>query len=169
MSRFGAAAESQTAQAAGTPSGTTFNGYFAEVQGGSGSDAKLRRLKIGVRAGASVPTSQQMSLGAYLVTVAPVGTGFSTKTGTNFDPNGPASAISGLIITTAAAAGTTGPTLGNQLDEWSFNTQAGLDLPWEMLEELWVPKGTANGIALVNLGNALPASHLFTVGAEWEE
>ena len=28
MSRFGAPVESQTAQAAGAPSGTTFNGYF---------------------------------------------------------------------------------------------------------------------------------------------
>ena len=169
MSRFGTAAESQTAQAAGLPSGTTFNGFFACVQGGSGSDAKLRRIKIGVRAGATVPTSQQWSVGLYLMTAAPVGTGFSTKTGVNFDPNGPATAISGLIITTAAAAGTTGVTLGSQIDEFSYNTQAAGDLPWEMVEELWVPKGTANGLALVNLGNALPASHLFTVAPEWEE
>ena len=169
MSRFGAPVESQTAQAAGAPSGTTFNGYFCEIQGGSGSDARLRRLKIGVRAGASVPTSQQMTVGLYLVTAAPVGTGFSTKTGVNIDPNGPASAISGVIITTAAAAGTTGVTLGSQVDEFTFNTQTTLDLLWEQMDEMWVPKGTANGLGLVNLGNALPASHLFTVAPEWEE
>ena len=157
------------AQPSGLPSGMTVNGFFAALQGGSASDAILRRIKVGVRAGASVPTSQQWTIGLYLMTVAPAGTGFSTKTGTNLRPNGPASAISGFIITTAAAAGTTGPTLGTQIDEFSFNTQSSGDLPWEMLEELWVPKGTANGLALVNLGNALPASHLFTVSPEWEE
>jgi hypothetical protein len=170
VSRFGAAVESQTAQAAGTPSGTTFNGYFAALVAGSAADLRLRRLKVGVRAGASVPTSQQMTIGVYRQTVRVVGTGFSTVTGINLDSNGAATAVTGVDITTAASAGTTGPTIGaNPLDKFSFNTQAGLDLPWEMLEELWVPSGTANGIALVNLGNALPASHLFTIGWEWEE
>jgi hypothetical protein len=35
MGRFKAAVESQAAQPAGTPSGTTFNGYFAAVVAGS--------------------------------------------------------------------------------------------------------------------------------------
>ena len=170
MSRYGFAVESQTAQAAGTPSGTTFNGYFMAVVAGSAADFRVRRLKVGVRAGASVPTSQQMTIGIYRQTVRVVGTGFSTVTGLNLDPNGAATAITGVDITTATTAGTTGPTIGaNPIDKFSFNTQQGLDFPWELMEELWCAAGTANGIALVNIGNALPASHLFTVGGEWEE
>jgi hypothetical protein len=163
-------AESQTAQPAGAPSGTTFNGYFAAVMAGSAANFKLRRLWIGVRAGASVPTSQQMTIAAFRQTVAVSGTGQTTTAGVNRDPRGAASAITGLLITTAATAGTTGPTIGaNALDKWSFNTQSGLDIPYEFLEEFICDQGTANGLALVNTGNALPASHLYTVAAEWEE
>lgn len=170
MGRFRMTAESQAAQAAGAPSGTTFNGYFAAVMAGSAANFKLRRIWLGVRAGASVPTSQQMTVAAYRQTVAVSGTGSTLTTGVNMDPRGAASAIGGLLITTATAAGTTGPTIGaNPLDKWSFNTQSGLDIPYEFLEEFICDQGTANGLALVNIGNALPASHLFTVAAEWEE
>lgn len=170
MGRFTMTAESQTAQPAGVPVTVTFNGYFAAVMAGSAANFKLRRLWIGVRAGASVPTSQQMTLRAYRQTVAVVGTGFTLTAGVNADPRGAATAIGGLGITTAATAGTTGPTIGaNALRTWSFNTQSGLDIPYEFLEEFICDQGTANGLALVNFGNALPASHLFTVEAEWEE
>ncbi|HXI96060.1 MAG TPA: hypothetical protein VNG04_08025 [Candidatus Acidoferrum sp.] len=170
MARFGAAVESQAAQAAGTPSGTTFNGYFAALVAGASQNFKLRRAKIGVRAGASVPTSQQMTVAIYRQSVRAAGTGFSTTTGQNLDPRGASSQATGVDITTATAAGTTGPTIGaNPIAKFSFNTQAGLDLPWEMLEELICDQGTANGLAFVNIGNALPASHLFTLDLEWEE
>ena len=170
MSRFGAAVESQTAQPAGTPSGTTFNGYFAAVVAGASQDFKLRRVKLGVRAGAAVPTSQQMTVAIYRQTVRAAGTGFSTITGGNLDPRGAASQITGVDITTAAAAGTTGPTIGaNPLAKLSFNTQSFADLPYELIEELICDQGTANGLAFVNIGNALPASHLFTLDTEWEE
>jgi hypothetical protein len=74
-------------------------------------------------------------------------------------------------ITTAAAAGTTGPTINtaNPLHRFTFNTQSPYDIPAELLEEWIVDQGTANGIAFVNLGNALPASHLYTLSLEWEE
>jgi hypothetical protein len=170
MSRYGATVESQTAQPAGTPSGTTFNGYFGAVVAGSAADFRLRRIKVGVRAGASVPTSQQMTIALYRQTVRVVGTGFSTVTGLNFDPNGAATGITGVDITTAATAGTTGPTIAaTSFDKFTFNTQQGLDFPYELMEEVWCTLGTANGIAFVNIGNALPASHLFTLGLEWEE
>ncbi len=170
MARFGAAVESQTAQPAGLPVTTTFNGYFAAVVAGASQNFKLRRVKVGVRAGASVPTSQQMTIRIYRQTVRVVGTGFSTTVDQNLDPRGAASQITGVDITTAATAGTTGPTLGaNPLVEFSFNTQAGLDLPWEMLEELICDQGTANGLAFVNFGNALPAAHLFTLDVEDEQ
>lgn len=170
MGRFRMTAESQAAQPAGAPSGTTFNGYFAAVMAGSAANFRLRRLWLGVRAGASVPTSQQMTVALYRQTAAVAGTGFTLATGLNMDTLGAASAIGGLGVTTAATAGTTGPTIGaSPLDKWSFNTQSGLDIPYEFLEELTCPQGVANGLALVNIGNALPAAHLFTVAAEWEE
>lgn len=170
MARFGIAVESQAAQPAGVPSGTTFNGYFAAVVAGAGQNFKLRRVKIGVRAGASVPTSQQMTVAIYRQTVRASGTGFSTVVDLNLDPRGAASQITGVDVTTAAAAGTTGPTIGaNPIAKFSFNTQTGLDLPWDMLEELICDQGTANGLAFVNIGNALPASHLFTLDIEDEQ
>jgi hypothetical protein len=170
MARFGAAVESQTAQLAGAPSGTTFNGYFAAVVAGASQNFKLRRVKIGVRAGATVPTSQQMTVAIYRQTVRVVGTGFSTVVDLNLDPRGAVSQITGVDITTAAAAGTTGPTIGaNPLAKVSFNTQSGLDLPWDMLEEMICDQGTANGLAFVNIGNALPAAHLFTLDVEDEQ
>jgi hypothetical protein len=170
VGRFAAAVESQAAQLAGAPSGTTFNGYFAALVAGSSANFKLRRARLGVRAGATVPTSQQMTVAIYRQTVRVVGTGFSTVTGLGLDPRGAATAITGIDVTTATAAGTTGPTIGsNPLWRDSFNTQAWLDIPFEMLEEFICDQGTANGLAFVNIGNALPASHLFTLALEWEE
>ena len=170
MSRFSAAVESQTAQLAGAPVTTTFNGYFAAVVSGASANFKLRRALVGVRAGASVPTSQQMTIGLYRQTVRPVGAGFSTVTGIALDPRGAATAITGVDITTATTAATTGPTIGaNPLHKFSFNTQSSLDIPAEFLEEWICDQGTANGLAFVNIGNALPAAHLFTLSLEWEE
>ncbi|HXR42991.1 MAG TPA: hypothetical protein VN738_11335 [Acidothermaceae bacterium] len=171
MSRFKASVESQAAQLAGAPSGTTFNGYFAALVAGASANAKLRRIFLGVRAGATVPTSQQMTVAVYRQTVRVVGTGFSTVTGLNMDPRGAATAITGVDVTTATTAGTTGPTIGATpiVKLPSFNTQTGLDVPFEFLEELICDQGTANGLAFVNIGNALPASHLFTLDLEWEE
>lgn len=170
MGRFSGAVESQAAQLAGVPSGVTFNGYFAAVVAGASANFKLRRLFIGVRAGASVPTSQQMTVAVYRQTVRVVGTGFSTVVLGNMDPRGAASAITGIDVTTAAAAGTTGPTIGaNPMRKLSFNTQSGLDVPYELLEEFICDQGTANGLAFVNIGNPLPAAHLFTLETEEEE
>lgn len=170
MGRFNGVVESQTAQPAGAPSGVTFNGYFAAIVAGASANYKLRRLFIGVRAGAGVPTSQQMTVAIYRQTVRASGTGISTVVGGNLDPRGAASAITGIDVTTAAAAGTTGPTIAaTPRLELPFNTQTGLDVPWELLEELICDQGTANGLAFVNVGNPLPTSHLFTLSPEWEE
>jgi hypothetical protein len=170
MARFALAVESQVAQPAGAPSGTTFNGYFAAVCANTSNGFVLRRLLIGVRAGATVPTSQQMTVGLYRQTVIPSSTGFTTTAGVNCELYTTTSAIQGVLVTTAASANTTGPTIGaNALHKISFNTQSGVDVPAELLEQWTVGVGTANGLALVNIGNALPAAHLFTVSAEWEE
>lgn len=176
MGRFRASIESQAAVAAGTVSGTsntTFNGYFAAIVAGASANLKLRRLILGVRAGASVPTSQQVTVLVVRQTARATGTGFSTNTGQAMDPRGAATAITGVDFTTATAAGTTGPTLASVttagMCRLSFNTQSAFDAPFEMLEELICDQGTANGLGFVNIGNALPASHLFTLDLEWEE
>src|ERR1700687_3197814 len=105
MARFTATVESQAGQRAGVPAGLTFNGYFAAIVAGAAQNFKLRRVKIGVRAGASVPTSQQVTVAVYRQTVRVAGTGFSTVLDKNMDPRGNASQITGVDITTAAAAG----------------------------------------------------------------
>lgn len=170
MGRFKGVVESQAAQLAGLPSGTTFNGYFAAIVAGASANFKLRRVTLGVRAGATVPTSQQYSVAIYRQSVRVVGTGFSTVTMQNMDQRGAASAITGIDVTTATAAGTTGPTLGaNKLGEWTLNTQSAADIPYELLEEMVCDQGTANGWAFVNIGNALPSAHLFTLDIEAEE
>lgn len=170
MSRFSGQFESQTAVAAGVNATTTANGYLGAVVAGAAANFKVRRVQIGVRAGASVPTSQQVTVAVYRQTVRAAGTGLSNLAGLALDPRGAASAISGLDITTATTFGTNGPTLAaNPLAKFTFNTQSMLDLPYEQLEELICDQGTANGLALVNIGNALPASHLYVVTTEWEE
>lgn len=170
MGRFKGVVESQAAQLAGTPSGTTFNGYFAAIVAGASANFKLRRVTLGVRAGATVPTSQQYSVAIYRQTVRVVGTGFSTVVMGNMDPRGAASAITGIDVTTATAAGTTGPTIAaTKMGELTLNTQAAADVPYELLEEMICDQGTANGWAFVNIGNALPAAHLFTLDIEGEE
>jgi hypothetical protein len=170
MGRFMAAVESQAQQAAGVPVTTTFNGYFAAVVAGASANLKLRRIQLGVRGPAGSTTGQQNTIAVYRQTVRVAGTGFSTVVGGAMDPRGAASAVTGVDITTATTAGTTGPTIGaNPLARMSFNTQSAWDAPFELIEELICDQGTANGLAFVNIGNALPASHLFTLTCEWEE
>jgi hypothetical protein len=75
----------------------------------------------------------------------------------------------GIIVTTATTIGTTGPTLAtNPLYKWTFNTQTGWDIPVELLEECVCAIGTANGLAFVNIGNTLPASHSIRLNVEIE-
>src|SRR5260370_7656947 len=109
MARYSTKVESQTAQLSGAPVTTTFNGYFAAVVAGAATGFKLRRLKIGVRAGASVPTSQQMSIAMFRQTVRVVGTGFSTVVGQAFDPNPTTSQITARDITPPPPPRTTHP------------------------------------------------------------
>jgi len=51
----------------------------------------------------------------------------------------------------------------------AFNSQSGVDLPWELLEEFVVAAGTANGLGFINRDNALPASHQYVISVEVEE
>lgn len=171
MARYGASILSQAAQLSGVNSTTTVNGYMGSWVGSSTAGFRLRRLQLGCIAGASVPTSQQISVGIYRQTVTPTGTGVSAavagqpyETWTlQTDPTG------GLIAITATTIGTTGPTLAaNPIAVIPFNTQSTLDLPYEFIEELVSPIGAANGFGFVNIGNTLPASHQIRLNVEIE-
>jgi hypothetical protein len=169
MARYKVTATSQAAQPAGTPSGTTFNGYMGALIAGSTANYKLRRVLLGVRA--TTVTDQNVTLAVYRQTVRAAGTGFSTSAGINLDPRGPTSPQSpGFDVTTGTTAGTTGPTIGSApLDTITINTRAAADVPYDYMEEFFCDQGNANGIAFVNIGAALPASHVFTLSLEWEE
>lgn len=170
MARYAGTLNSQTAMPAGVPVTTTVNGYIGYLGSGATAGYRLRRVTVGVRAGASVPTSQQMTVALYRQTVAPAGTGLAAAVpGQPMESWIPADPTAGIIATTAATIGTTGPTIAaNPIHSVTLNTQSTVDFPMELLEELVVGSGTANGIAVVNIGNALPASHLFVVSLEWE-
>jgi hypothetical protein len=152
------------------PSGLTVNGYIGYLGSGASAGYLLRRLTIGVRAGASVPTSQQVTVELHAQTVAPAGTGLAAAVvGQKLAGRFPTDPTAGLIATTATAIGTTGPTLtATAIKAITFNTQTLVDFPLEFLEELECREGTANGLAFVNIGNALPAAHFITVDCEWE-
>jgi hypothetical protein len=172
VARFSTVAVSQAGQLAGLPVTTTFNGYIGALVAGASQNFRLRRVKVGVRTtSAVVPTSQQYELALFRQTVRVVGTGFSTQVPTNLDPRGAASQITGFDVTTAASAGTTGPTLTGTIgqDAVTLNTQSYADVPWDLIEELFCDQGTANGIAFVNIGAALPANHVFVITSTHEE
>lgn len=171
MARYGATLLSQAAQLSGAPSGTTVNGYIGYWGASATSGYRLRRLQIGVIAGASVPTSQQISVGVYRQTVAPAGTGLAAAVlGIPYETWTPQTDPTvGVIVTTATTIGTTGPTIGaNPIAVIPINTQSTLDLPYEFTEELICAIGTANGFAFVNIGNTLPASHSIRLNVEIE-
>jgi hypothetical protein len=124
---------------------------------------KLRRVTIGVVAGATTPTSQQVTVGINRVTTAGT-TPTAGMTPGKLDPN---SAAAGAVWNTAYSAAPTNT--ANDQYRVSFNSQSGVDLPWELLEEFAVALGTTNGLGFINRDNALPASHAFTLSVEFEE
>jgi hypothetical protein len=171
MARYGASILSQAAQLSGVNATTTVNGYMGYWGGSATSGFRMRRLQLGVIAGASVPTSQQISVGVYRQTVAPSGTGIAAAIpGQPYETWTPQTdPTAGLFAITATTIGTTGPTLAtNPIAVIPLNTQSTLDLPYEFIEELVVGIGTANGIAFVNIGNTLPASHQIRINVEIE-
>ncbi len=170
MARYLSTAESSTALVATAPSGGSANALFASLVGSvvAGQPLKLRRITLGVRAGTGAPTSQQVTVGLVR----------QTARGTQTTTNGP-KALDGSNGATASSPGldvawSTVPTAtwtSPYLYEVSFNTQAAVDLPFELLEELTIAPAAsnANGIAFFNIGNTLPTSHLYTLSVEWEE
>lgn len=165
MARFTSNVTSVSAIVATAPSGATANALFAALVAG-GAGYKLRRITLGVIAGVGAPTSQQVSVG--LVRTTARGTATTTLTPKPLDPNSvQTSNTTGLD--TAWSAVPTATWTAPYLYQATFNTQSGVDLPYELLEELICPTGSANGIAFINVGNALPTGHSYTLTVEHEE
>ncbi|MCP2339169.1 hypothetical protein [Actinomadura rupiterrae] len=155
MARYSVQVESAAALAVDTG--------FAWLMASANNGYKLRRVTLGVVAGASTPTSQQLVVGINRVTTAGT-TPTAGMTPVKLDPN---TAAAGSVWNTAYS---TPPTLGTaDMFRAAFNSQSGADLPWELLEELVVSAGTANGLVFINRDNALPASHKLVLSAEFEE
>lgn len=155
MARYTATVESTAALAADTAFG-----WLRPVAGAGGI---LRRVTIGVIAGAATPTSQQLQLGIARTTNAGTTPGGSV-TGAKLDANYPTASC--LFHTTYA----TPPTLTSpDFYKIAFNSQSGADLPYELIEEARIAAGTTDGFAFINRTNALPASHKMVLTVEWEE
>lgn len=155
MARFTATVESSTALGANT--------VFASAVAGASNNFKVRRVILGCRNGASAPTSQQVEVAVFRATAR--GTATTTTAFAALDPRSAASVSTGLD-----SAWSVNPTLAtNPLTRFSFNTQSGMDIPAELLEEWICDQGTANGIAFENIANALPSGHLLTLTVEVEE
>lgn len=155
MARYTATVESSAALGADTA--------FAWLRPISGTGCKLRRVTVGVLAGASTPTSQQLEVGIARTTNAGTTPG-GAVTGAKLDPN--TNAAQCVFNTTYA----TPPTVTSpDFYKIPFNSQSGADLPWEGLEEVVIAAGTTDGLAFYNRTNALPASHKLVLTVEWEE
>lgn len=166
MARFLTTVESPTAVNATAPTGGTANQLIGNLVAGANAGYKLRRITIGCRAGATTPTSQQVTIA--LVRTTARGTATTTNAPAAMDPNSlQTSSITGMD--TAWSAVPTATWTAPYLYEVSFNTQSGVDLPFELLEELICGKGVANGIAFINVGNTLPLNHLITISCESDE
>jgi hypothetical protein len=170
MTRYTSTVESAAALSPAAPAGATANGLFANILGNTtaGGRTLLRRLTLGVRAGSGAPNSQQLTV-AFART-----TGRGTPTTTN--AWGTTEGYAGVTpannpgIDVAWSAVPTATWTAPYFWEVSFNTQATVDLPWELLEELGIQPAAlnANGIALFNVGNAMPTAHLYTLACEVE-
>src|SRR3954465_6052090 len=135
---------------------------FAGVVGTASVRCRVRRVIIGTVAGTSSVADQQPVVGINRATAA--GTASSTLTPGKLDD------LSAAPDCSVVAAWSVQPTLGAQdLGRVPFNAKSGVDLPWELIEELWVPAVVATPVVFVNRGNAMPASTSYVITIETEE
>jgi hypothetical protein len=156
MARYNAQLTSTAAIAADTAFG--WFGYVATV-------AKLRRVTLGcITATATTPLSQQVMVGFNVTTGAVV-----TPTNTTANKLDAGSAANAVNLVSAYATPPTLGATGTDAYKVAFNTQSGVDLPWELLEEWRIGGSTSLGIAFVNRLIALPTGHSIVLSVEWEE
>ena len=158
MARFRSSQNSVSALATAT-------GFFW-LMGAATRGFFLRRVTLGVivTTAATVPTSQQVQVNISLASSA--GT---TPTAATNGISALNSQLNATPLIAADSAFVTPPTTTGSPYVISFNTQSAVDLPWEQSDEWLVPLGTANGLAFINAGPALPANHQLTITTEWEE
>jgi hypothetical protein len=170
MTRYTATVESAAALSPAAPAGGTANGLFANILGNtlSGGRVLLRRLTLGVRATSAAPSSMQCTIAFARTTARGTATTTNAWGGTEGYAGVTAPYSPGIDVAWSAVP--TATWTAPYFWEVTFNTQATADLPWELLEELSVQPAAANanGLALFNVGNALPTSHLYTVACEIE-
>lgn len=124
---------------------------------------RIRRIILGSVAGTSAVNDQQVLVGFNRATAR--GTATTTLTPGRMDDGTAAAGIVGVD-----SAWSVQPTLAAQdLFVVPFNLKSGVDLPFEMLEELWGPAATATPIVLVNRVNAMPSATSYAVTIEHEE
>jgi hypothetical protein len=155
VARYNAQLTSAAALAADTAFG--WFGYTTGV-------ARLRRVTLGVTTSTATITGQQVRVGFNITTGA-------AATPTNATANKLDSRSGANAVNLVSAFGTP-PTLGAATADAfqaAFNTQSGVDLPWELLEEWYIGGSTSSGIAFVNRTLALPANHSLTLAVEFEE
>src|SRR6266536_4603324 len=167
MARFLSTVTSAAAINATAPTGATATALFANLNASATAGYKLRRVTLGVIAGAAVPTSQQVSVA--LVRTTARGTATTTFAPKAMDPNSlQTSSITGLDTAWSAV-----PTATWTAANWSylipFNSQSSADLPYELLEEMVCGTGVANGIAFINVQNTMPTGHSYVLTVEHEE
>jgi len=170
MTRYTATAESVAAISSAAPSGGTANGLICNLLGNtlSGGRVLTRRLTLGVRSGSAAPNSQQLTVAFARTTARGTATTTNPWNGTEGFAGVTAPYSPGIDVAWSAVP--TATWTAPYFWEVSFNTQATVDLPWELLEELGIQPAAANanGIALFNVGNALPTAHLYTLACEIE-
>jgi len=156
MARFAVQVKSPAALAADTG--------FGWIMSSATAGFKLRRMTVGVVAGATTPTSQQVTVGINRVNANAGTTPVAGNAIGKLDPNsGPALSVWNISYAT--------PPTATAVDQYrvTFNSQSGVDLPWELLEEFAVSLAVTNGLGFYNRDNALPASHSYVMSLEWEE
>jgi hypothetical protein len=136
---------------------------FAAITGSATQGGKIRRVIIGTVAGTGAVNDMQLVFGINRASAR--GTATTTLTPGKLDTRTAAATITGIDTVWSVA-----PTLAAQdLARIPFNAKSGVDLPWEMLEELCFENSTTIPVVFVNRVNALPASTSYVVTIEHEE
>lgn len=137
------------------------NTAFAGVLATASVQCMIRRVTLGTVAGTSAVADQQLVVGFNRATAA--------GTNTTLTPD-KLNTLSDTPQCLLLSAFSVQPTLGtNDFYRIAFNAKSGVDLPFELLEQLWVPAVAATPVVFVNRVNALPASTSLVISIETEE
>lgn len=150
-----------------TPAALANGGAIASIVPTAAIGFALREVKVAVTTAGNTPTDFQVGVGINRATAR--GTSSGTATVNKFNPNAPASAVTGVDN-----AWSVQPTLAAS-DAWNdaCNSRGQIDVVFGAgagSEDLLSTIGTANPIVIVNRsGAALPANHSIAWTVVWEE